>query len=167
MEVKHRVSGNMLSIFGMILFISGIAGMGCAVWMFFSNNGGLLYWLSILIGLVCIPVTALGYFLIGEKERQEQAKGDKKSKNRSSQAVKNDFVHTLAAVFGTILLGSSVVTLAYAIVIAAFGGGGPVDPAMVAFPLAALSILGGVAGALLLLWTFRGKKRIRKRISKG
>ena len=148
----------MLSIFGMILFAGGIGGIGCAVWMFMSNNGGPLYWLSILIGLVCIPITALGYVLMDEKERQEKAKGMTHNKRR--QAVRNEFVRTVATVFGVILLGISIVALICAIGIAVFGGNtGPVDPMQVAFPLAALSILVGIPlGVFLLIWGFKKRR---------
>ena len=80
----------------------------------------------------------------------------------------NEFIRTLAAVFGMILLVPSVVALVFAIVIAVFGNenAGPVDPDLVAFPLAALSILGGVIGIFLLRWAFRGRKGMGKTISK-
>ena len=66
-----------------------------------------------------------------------------------------------------ILLIPSAVALVFAIVIAVFGGDrGPVDPQLVAFPLAALSILGGVLGVFLLRWALRGRKGMGKRISK-
>jgi uncharacterized membrane protein YfcA len=56
-----------------------------------------------------------------------------------------------------ILLAISIVALIYAIVVAIFGGNkGPVDPVQVALPLAAVSIVGILLGALLFIW---GSKR--------
>jgi hypothetical protein len=73
-------------------------------------------------------------------------------------------VRTAAAVFGVILLGISIAALVFAIALVVFPGQdtGPVDPDLVAFPLAALSILVGIPlgvfGVFLLIW---GSKKRR------
>ncbi len=135
----------MLNIFGIIILASGIGGVACAIWMFFSNNGGFLYWLSILIGLVCIPVIALGYVLVSRKPGQK---------------TRHEFFRTLAATFGILLMATSLAALIWAGVIATFGDGtGVVEPMQVAIPLGAASLVGISISIIMLAWAFKRKHK--------
>ena len=136
----------MFSIFGMIIFVGGISGFACAIWMFFSNNGGFLYWLSILIGLVCIPVIALGYVLVSRKPGQEAW---------------HEFIRALVATFGVLLMTISLVALTFAVVIAIFGERtGVVEPMQVAVPLGASSLFFGIPISIMMLaWAFKRKHK--------
>lgn len=127
------------------ILVGGIGGFVCAIWMFFSNNGGFLYWLSILIGLVCIPVIALDYVLIGHKQ---------------GQGVWNEFIRALVAMFGILLLGTSLSALTFAVVIALFGERTVVvEPMQVALPLGTSSLFGVLISTAILAWAFKRKHK--------
>jgi len=100
-----------------------------------------LYWFSILIGLVCIPVIALGYILVSRKPGQEAW---------------HEFIRALVATFGVLLMTISLVALTFAVVISIFGERtGVVEPMQVALPLGASSLVGILISTVMLAWAFK------------
>jgi len=105
-----------------------------------------LYWLSILIGLACISVIALGYVLVSRKPGQKAW---------------HEFIRALVATFGILLMTISLVALTFAVVIAIFGERtGVVEPMQVAVPLGASSLFFGIPISIMMLaWVFKRKHK--------
>lgn len=171
MKANSKLVGNMLNLLGMMLFIVGIGGIGCSVWMFVSNNGGPLHWLSILVGLVFILVTALGYVLMGERERQEKAKDTKISQDELSQSTWHEFVRVLTFIFGVILTAGGVGGIVFTVLVyISFNrldpGAGELAVMFMVPTVVGPSILVITGGFLLVRKVLRNGKANQKRISK-